>query len=157
MVVVWQIVESFDQFWLCSRSTRMRGETATPSFRDSKDSECFTAVQCDVPGIPDKQRMTRSRRSLCRPLSGWSLMTWFKRSTWRRSFSFFKFRTSSSTSLRRALNHSEDGSINYKTLGMWFTVSLFVQFRVLKIPLFSEKIGKFSRIFQEKYCTFWIF
>jgi len=28
-----------------------------------------------------------------------------------------------------------------------------LQFRVLKIPLFSEKIGIFSRIFQEKYCT----
>ena len=27
----------------------------------------------------------------------------------------------------------------YKTLGMWFTLSLFLQFRVLKIQLFPEK------------------
>ena len=52
---------------------------------------------------------------------------------------------------------SADRMLFYKTLGMWFTLSLFLQFRVLKIPLFSEKIGNFSRIFQEKYCTLWIF
>ena len=37
------------------------------------------------------------------------------------------------------------------------TITFFCSFVSWKFPLFSEKIANFSRIFQEKYCTFWIF
>ena len=49
----------------------------------------------------------------------------------------------------------QNPSDNYKTLGMWFTLSLFLQFRVPKIPLFSEKIGKFSRNSKKNIGFFW--